>query len=256
MEGIGILHGELAHAQHAPARSGFVPELGLDLVHHDGQVTVAVDGTGHQIGHDLLVRHGQAHVAAGPVLHPHQIVADCVPAAGLAPQFRRQCHRHHHLLTIHAVHLLAQKPFDLVLDPHAQRQVLENPGGYLAHQAGPEHQLVADQFRLGRRLAQRVEKQFGHPHGKRFPVSRFLWPYGPGFTLESVTQESAAGRPTAPRAGLFGEPRPRRDSGSGGSHRPKNTDLGPVLRSTRYKRVACPQPPQLHLRIRGPDHDS
>ena len=113
MEGIGVLHGELAHADQAAAAAGLVAELGLDLIDHEGILGVAVGHVAHEVHGGLLVGHAQHHVAAGAVGEAQQLAADGVIAAGLAPDGRRHGDREEQLLAVDAVHLLADDLLDL-----------------------------------------------------------------------------------------------------------------------------------------------
>ena len=89
VEGVGVLHDELAHAQQAGFGARFVAELGLDLIPDLRQLLVAAQFAAGDGGHDLFVRHGEAEVAAEAVLQAEQVVAHDVPAAGFLPDFGR-----------------------------------------------------------------------------------------------------------------------------------------------------------------------
>ena len=119
VEGVGVLHDELARAQDPGARPRLVPLLGLDVVRHQRQVAVGADGPGHVEGDGLLVGHGQHHLRAAPVLELEQLV-DPV-AAALLPQLRRGDHRHQHLQAADGVHLLADDLLGLAVRSQARR---------------------------------------------------------------------------------------------------------------------------------------
>src|SRR5437868_6303220 len=85
IEGVGILHHELARAQHARAGPGLVALLRLDLIPDLGEIAIGADGARRQPRDDLFVRHAQAHVAVIAVLQAEHLGADGVPPAAVAP---------------------------------------------------------------------------------------------------------------------------------------------------------------------------
>ena len=113
VEGVGILHGELAHTDQAAAAAGFIPELRLDLVDHERILGIGVSHVRHQLDGSFLVGHTKHHIAAGTVLEPQQLRADGIIPAGLAPHICGHGNREQHFLSVDAVHLLADDVFDL-----------------------------------------------------------------------------------------------------------------------------------------------
>jgi hypothetical protein len=107
VEGVRVLHQELAAAQDPRARTRLVPVLVLDLIEDHRQVLVgrvlALDHEGEQ----LLVRRAEQVVPALAVLEPEQVVAVLGPAAGRLVELARQQGRELHLLRADPVHLLA-----------------------------------------------------------------------------------------------------------------------------------------------------
>ena len=87
VEGVGVLHDELADAQQAGFGPGLVAELGLDLIPDLRQLLVAAQFAARDGGHDFFVRHAEAQVAPEAVLEPEHVVAHDVPAAGFLPHF-------------------------------------------------------------------------------------------------------------------------------------------------------------------------
>ena len=67
--------------------------------------------------------------------------------------------RHQHLLPADGVHLLADDLLDLADHPPAERQQAEDAGAERADQRRPQHQPVAGQLDVARRLAQRPAEQ-------------------------------------------------------------------------------------------------
>ena len=182
IEGVGVLHEELARPQHAGARPRLVALLGLDLVPDLGQVTVGPDLLGGQPRDDLLVRHAQAHVAAVAVLEPEHLGPDRVPAAGLLPDLGGEEHRHGDLLPADGVHLLADDGVDLVEHPLAEREVDVDAGGELADEAGPHHEAVAHRLRVGGVVAQGGDEAAvpAHPQASLGGSGTLLGPGTPG----------------------------------------------------------------------------
>ena len=68
MEGIGVLHRELPHADQAPARARLVPELGLDLVDHERVFRVVLRVFPNQMHRGLLLGHAVHERAVVPGL--------------------------------------------------------------------------------------------------------------------------------------------------------------------------------------------
>jgi hypothetical protein len=75
VEGVGVLHDELADAQEAGPGARFVAELGLDLIPDLRQLLVAAELAAGDGGHDLFVREAEAELCAFAVLEMEHIVA-------------------------------------------------------------------------------------------------------------------------------------------------------------------------------------
>ena len=72
MEAVGILHCELTGTNQAATRTGFIAELGLDLIDHEGILRVALRGIAGQLHGSLFVGHAQHHVNTIAVLEAEQ----------------------------------------------------------------------------------------------------------------------------------------------------------------------------------------
>ena len=143
VEGVGVLHGELADPDEAAPGTGLVPELGLDLVDHEGVFLVgARDVVGHVDG-GLLVGHAQAHIRPGPVLEAEHFAADAVPAAGTLPEAGRHGHGEEDLLAVDPVHLLPEDALDLVLDALGGREQGIDAVAHLFHISAAGHEILA-----------------------------------------------------------------------------------------------------------------
>ena len=148
VEGVGVLHGELAPAEQPRSRARLVPELGLYLVDGERQVPVRLDVRPGDGRHDLLVRRREHHAALAPVGEAEEVVAERGGAARLLPRFDGLERGHEHFLPSGCVHLLPDDPFDLLDGTQRQRQVRVHPCGGLQHHARAEHEPVAHRLRL------------------------------------------------------------------------------------------------------------
>ncbi|MCY1234430.1 hypothetical protein D9M72_470130 [compost metagenome] len=152
VEGIGILHGELAPAHDAEARPALVAELGLDLVEIERQLLVAADLAAGDVGHHLFRGRLHGEVALMAVLQAQQFGPHLVPAAGLLPQLGRLDHRHGHFHRAGAVHFLAHDVLHLADHAQPDRHVGVDAGAQLLDHAGAHHQFVRHDFRVGGRF--------------------------------------------------------------------------------------------------------
>ena len=84
VEAVGVLHDELARAQHAGARPRLVPLLDLQVVEDLRQVAVRADVVGDVVGDGLLVGHREHQRPVGAVGEPEQLRD--LGAAGPPPQ--------------------------------------------------------------------------------------------------------------------------------------------------------------------------
>ncbi|MNC57633.1 hypothetical protein D3C75_1073110 [compost metagenome] len=85
VEGIRILHGEFPDADQSAAGAGFIPELGLDLVDHEGITQIAATVFPHQLHRRFLVGHPQQMGTAVPVAETEKLAADAGCPARLLP---------------------------------------------------------------------------------------------------------------------------------------------------------------------------
>ncbi len=153
VEGVAVLHHELADPDQPATRSGLVAELGLEVVHDGRKLAVRLHDVAEEVGDHLLVGHGQHHVPPAAVLEPDQLGADLLVAARLLPQLGGMDHRHLHLLPADGVHLLADDLLDSLGDREAERQQGVDARAELPDIAGPHEELVRrpSRHRPGRR---------------------------------------------------------------------------------------------------------
>jgi hypothetical protein len=161
IEGVGVLHDELAGAQDTGARAGLVALLDLKVVEDERKVAVGLDGRGDVGGDDLLMGEGEDKVGAAPVLELEQLI-DLV-APGLPPWLGRLEDRHEHLLAADGVHLLADDLHDPLVDAPPRRQPGPQPGADLADEPGADHELVGERLGVGRRFALGGQEVGGKP---------------------------------------------------------------------------------------------
>jgi len=121
-------------------------------------LAVGVDLGAGEVGDDLFVGHREHHVTVGAILEARHFGADLVIAASFLPDIGRVDDRHHHFLAADGVHLLADDPFDLAHDPPTEREEAEDAGAERPDHAGAQHQLVADDLDIARRVTQRPAK--------------------------------------------------------------------------------------------------
>ena len=152
IEGVEILHDELAAAHEAEARAALVAELVLDLIEQERQLLVAPDLVAHEVGDHLLVRRPEAEVPAVAVLHAHHLISVGGPAAALLPELGGLQDGHHDLLAARGVHLLADDLLDLADDAPAERQERVHAARDLADEPRAVHELMADDLRLRGRV--------------------------------------------------------------------------------------------------------
>ena len=168
IEGVGVLHRELAATQEARARARLVAVLVLDLEDRERQVLVRRVEVLHEQREDLLVGGGEQVVGALAVLQTEDAVAVGLPAAtrlvGVAGQERRE----QHLLRAGRGHLLADDALDVGPHPQAERQPREHTRGLATDVAGADEQPVAGHLGVDGILAEGADEELaetgGHPN--------------------------------------------------------------------------------------------
>ena len=164
IEGVAVLHGELAYPDEARAGARVVPPLGLDLVDEQGHALVAVDLATGKVGDDLLVGHGEDHVAPDAVLEAAHLPVDGVVAPRLLPHIGGVDQRHQDLLASDPLHLLADDGLDIGHRSKPEGQQIEDAGPQLTDESCPQQVFVPLAVGAAGRFAQGSGKEFGHPH--------------------------------------------------------------------------------------------
>jgi hypothetical protein len=151
VEGVRVLHDELAQAQQPAARPRLVALLSREVVPDLRQLLVRLQLACVE-RHRLLVRERQHEIAPDAVL---ELEHDREPdAAARLPQLRRRQDWLEHLLAADCVDLLAHDLDDLLVHAPAERQERPQPGAGLTDKAAPHEQLVARRLGVRGRVAQ------------------------------------------------------------------------------------------------------
>ena len=118
VEGVGVAHDQLAGAQQPEAGPRLVPELDLDLVDGERELTVGVDLRAHRDGDDLLVGRTE-HEGPAPGLEGHgrqRVAPEHGRPAAQLPQLPGVQGGEEQLLAGGGVELLADDRLDAVQD--------------------------------------------------------------------------------------------------------------------------------------------
>ena len=164
VEGVGVLHRELARAHHAESRTDLVAELGLDLVEVHGQLPVALHFLAQDVAEHFLRGGRVAELAFGAVLDAQHHRAVELPAARLLPQLGGLHGGCEQLEGARAVHFLAHDPLHFLQHPQSERHPRVQAAGELADDPGAQHQSVACQLRFLGGFLERGEVKPGGAH--------------------------------------------------------------------------------------------
>ena len=167
VEGVGILHRELAPAHHPKTWTTFVAKLRLNLIEILGQLAVAAQLLAGDVGDDLFGRGLDHEVAAMPVLEPQQLLAHALEPTGFFPQLGRLHHGHAQLDAPGFVELVTDDVLDLADAAQAHGHVGIQARTQLLDQTGTHHQLVADDFGIGRSFFERGDEELRGFHGNQ-----------------------------------------------------------------------------------------
>ena len=205
VEGVGVLHEELAAAQEAEAGADLVAELRADLVQVERELPPRRDRAAHHVGHGLLGRRRERELAVLAVLEVEEdpLGLVTVPATGLDPELLRLEDRQVDFQRARRVHLLADDLGHLPERPEPERRVRVDARGELVDESRAVEELMRDDLGVAGHLAESHEKRLGPAHVAR-EISR-----------GAVTSAREASRPRTARArGRGGDARgypPRRE---------------------------------------------
>ena len=163
IEGVGVLHQELADTQDAGTRPRLVAVLVLDLEQQQREVLVGAVFALHGQREELFVGRTQQVVVAAAVLKTKHPVAVFGPAVRRLVGRPRQQGREQDLLPADGVHLIADDAFDVAQHAQPEWQPAVQPGRDRSDVAGADQQLVADDFGVCGVVAQGAQEQLGHP---------------------------------------------------------------------------------------------
>ena len=163
--GVGVLHGELAHADQATARTRLITPLCLEVIDLLRELAPRADELAQQIGNDLFVGHRKDHVAISAILESAHLWADLVVAPRLAPKVGWVHHRHEHLLPVDGVHLFADDLGDPLVDAHAEGEKRVDSSAERTNVSGAQEEAMRWHLRVGRVLALRREEEVADAHG-------------------------------------------------------------------------------------------
>ena len=167
VEGVAVLHDELAAAQHAGTGTRLVAVLRLDLVDRERQVLVGAVEVLDREGEHLLVGRAEQVVGALAVLEAEDVVAVLGPAAARLEGLLGQQRREEQLLGADGVHLLADDPLDVAQHAQAEGQPRVDAGADPADVAGADEEAVARDLCVRRVLAKGSQEQGRHVQGHR-----------------------------------------------------------------------------------------
>ena len=166
IEGIGVLHQELAAAHDAEARPDLVAELPLDVIEDARQILVGLHPVAEDRGDQLLVGRAVQHLALVAVGDAQHLLAVDLVAAALLPDLGRLDRGHQELERAGAVLLLAHDLLDLAQDPEPKRQPRIDAGARLADHPGPQHQPMRDDLGFLGIVAEERQEIAAEAHGQ------------------------------------------------------------------------------------------
>ena len=167
VEGVTILHDELAAAHEAEARAHLIAELILDLIQVDGELLVALELVFDEVGNGLLMGGSENELVVMAIGEAHELGSVDAIATGIPPHLGIDHDGHEQLLGAGGVHLVAYDVFDLAQRAPGKRKVAIQTSGLLANHARAKHQAMAGELGLSRILLQRRSVEVRHLHGAR-----------------------------------------------------------------------------------------
>ena len=170
VEGIGVLHDELAPPHQAKPRPDLIAEFGLDLIEIHRQLPVGAQQIRRQGGDHLLMGGAQPQVATLAILqveHDPLAVGVAGPAAAALPELGGLQLGQQGFQGAGGIELLAHHGGDLLQHPPEQGQIGVDAAAHAADVTGPQQQLVGGDLRFGRVVPKRHQHQAGDAHRTR-----------------------------------------------------------------------------------------
>ena len=163
-EGIGILHDEFASAHKAIAGAELIAEFILNVIEVDGKLLIAAQLVADKRSNRLLVRGSKDELTAVTVIKAHELLSVSVNSTTFTPELSVDHDRHHELLSIMAVHLVANDVLDFTNSSPGKGKIGVKTGCFLANHAGTKKQTMACKLGLCRVFLERRCVKPGHFH--------------------------------------------------------------------------------------------
>jgi hypothetical protein len=169
VEGIRVLHQELAPAEQPEARTDLVAELRPDLVEVERQLPPRRDGAAHHVRDGLFGRRRERERARLAVLEVEEdpLVDVAVPAPRLHPELLRLEDRQVDLHRARRIHLLPHDLDHLLERAEAERRERVDPRGELVDEARAVEELMRDDVRVAGDFTERDEERLRPAHKNR-----------------------------------------------------------------------------------------
>ena len=165
VKAIRIFHDELTPAHQAKAGAAFIAKFGLNLIQIFRQLFIAFEFLAGNISHHFFAGGLNDEVAPVPILNTQQLWPHFFKAARFLPQLGGLHHRHGQLNGARFVHLFADDGFNLADDAQTQGHIVVNARPQFFDHARTGHELVADDFGVGRRFFERGNQKLRSFHG-------------------------------------------------------------------------------------------
>src|SRR5439155_24455082 len=210
IEGVRVLHQELAGTQEPEPGPELVPVLPFGLVEGDREVLVAGELAGDERGHDLLLGGTETQLAAMAILElEHQVAVD-LPSPRDLPRIGRDDDGHPDLLRASCVDLAADDGFDLPQSAPPQWEPGVDACRQLPDVAGAQQEPMRGNLGFRGRLAQRSGEELRHPHVASQDTRRPAGDRSPRYARTSVRGERPLTPGPCPRGVAAGPSGPRR----------------------------------------------
>src|SRR5262249_2946516 len=169
IEGVAVVHQELAPAHQPEARADLVAELRPDLIQRERQLAVRGDAGADHRGDALLGGRREAVLPALAVLQVEEELLPLVacPAPALLPQLAGLEDRHLDLERSGAVDLLAHDRLGLAVGTQAERGQRVDPARDAADHPRAGEQDVRDRVGVAGHLADGLKEVLGPAHFER-----------------------------------------------------------------------------------------
>ena len=166
VKAVGVFHDELAPAHQTKTGAALVAEFGLNLVKVFGQLLIAAQILPRNVSNHFFAGRLNYKLVIVAVLNAQQLGAHFLEAPCFLPQLGRLHDGHGAFNRACAVHLLAHNGLNLANHAQAHRHIGINTCAQTLDKTSAHHQLVANDFGIGRRIAQGGEVELRSFHGR------------------------------------------------------------------------------------------